>query len=456
MAQVEIYKLRKTVPYEIRKCSAFDFMHKGTAPNPAHYTKEWEGQMQGTLPLTIPGRLMLETPKDYHGGDIKNGDIAVVNGTPFYFDSPEGSKFIELDTFDGDSVREALHVDYGWFVDIQGARPISYDIANICHDIGVPCGYLGEHSASGVFNGNRPFLPGISGEEHLNFLHPQFLKLDEAREFIESLTELSDAEPDKWSRIQNYLRERSPIALQDLQDARAKFAPELLLPEVLRPIYRHIPVDADKLEIAYLAAKIEDLDAEQRSIFNAVTEMGWQCGSVAEIINLTETLDCFELHPALGEEMYGDFRIEYDWGGCVDVINRLEKSEDPEECALAKYVARLNRAFDAGMYGHHAVKEVDGVFTSHGMITTDGSGEPRTVYKDTQDIPAEFLQSIPAPKARENTNGNVRKEERTALGDKPSVLAEIAEARDAARSKSHEPREKTEQVPGKNKTDHDL
>ena len=94
MAHVEIYKLKKTAPQQIRDYSVFDYMAQGVAPDPMHYVKEWAGEMHGTLPLTIPGRLMLEPPKDYYGGDIKNGDIAVVNGTAYYMDRLQGSKFI--------------------------------------------------------------------------------------------------------------------------------------------------------------------------------------------------------------------------------------------------------------------------------------------------------------------------------------------------------------------------
>ena len=401
--------------------------------------------MQGTLPLIIPGRLMLDTPKDYHGGDLKNGDIAVVNGTPFYYNEQEGCKFIELDIFDGRSAREAIHANYGWFVDIQEARPISYEIANACHEIGVPCGYLGEHAASGIFNSNRPFLPGVSGEKHLNFLHPQFLKGDDAQAFIESLSELTETEPDKWIRIQAHLRERNPINLHDLQDAKEQFAPELLLPEVLRPIHKYIPADADKWEVTYLTDKIEFLSEEERSIFNAVVEVGWQCSNVAEIINLTETLDCFELQPAINESMYGDFRIEIDWAACEDIIKRLENSKDPAERALVEHFTLLHRAVDIGMYGYHATQEVGGVFTKEGMLTTGGSGEPRTVYRGVQDLPDDYRETQPTPEIRCNT---VTPAATLAVPDnKPSVLAEIAESR----MKPADPGNKSDPVSSKNK-----
>jgi len=456
MAQVEIYKLRKTVPSKIRDYSLLDFMYEGIAPNPAHYIKEWAGEMHGTLPLTIPGRLMLEPPSDYHGGNIKNGDIAIVNGQPFYSDKLQGAKFVELDTFETDGIRQAIHVKHGWYVDVKGAEAISNDTAILCEDIDVPIGYLGNPSIGGAHTDRRPFLPGVGNEENLNFLHPQFMKGKEAREFICLIEELGDVEVDRWQTISRYLRERSPITLQDLQDVREKFAPKLLLPEVVRPLHKHIPTSADPTEIAYLAAKIESLDAEQRSIFNAVTEIGWQCSDVAEIINLTETLDCFELQPALNETMYGEFRIEADWCACEEVIARLEKSEEPAERALAEHLTLLHRAVDAGMYGHHATKEVGGVFTSQGMLTTEGSGEPRTVYHGIQDIPAEFLTSLTTPEAESHTDvrASPAHSERVASDEKPSVLAEIAEARDAARNKAPEPRENS--TPPKNKSDPDL
>jgi hypothetical protein len=456
MANVEIYKLRKTAPKKVCEYSVFDHMHRGTAPDPAHYIKEWAGEMHGTMPLTIPGRLMTDTPKDYHGGDIKNGDIAVVDGQPYYFDKLEGSKFIELDTFETESIRQAVHVKYGWFVDAGGAEAISNATAITCEEIDVPIGYLGKESDSGVYNDRRPFLPGVAYEENLNFIHPQFLKGDEARAFINLVEDLADVEVDRWNRISRYLCERSPITLQDLQDAREQFAPELLLPEVLQPLYKYIPTDADKGEVAYLAHKIELLDTEQRSIFNAVTEIGWQCGDLTEIINLTETLDCFELQPALNETMYGEFRIVADWDACEEVIGRLEKSEDPAERALVEHFTLLHRAVDAGMYGHHARKEIDGIFTSEGMLTTEGSGEPRAVYRGTEDLPDGYRTTQPSPETGSATAAHAAPGERNSSGDKPSVLAEIAESREKLRNKPQENLDKPNPIRNKKKSGPDL
>jgi len=456
MAHVEIYKLRKTVPPEIRKCSLFDFMNKGQSPDPAHYTKEWEGHMHGTLPLTLSGRLMLNTPKDYHGGDIKNGDIAIVDGMPFYFDKLEGTKFIELDAFETEGIRQAVHVKYGWFVDVRGAEAISNDTAVICEDIDVPIGYLGKESIGGVYNDRRPFLPGVGYEENLNFIHPQFLKGSEAREFIGLVEDLADVGIDRWQHVSQYLRERSPITAQDLQDVMMQFAPELLLPKVLRPLYKYIPTDADKGEIAYLADKVEGLDIAQRNIFNAVTHIGWQCGDVAEIINLTETLDCFELRPALNEDMYGHYRLEQEWEENEPLVSQLEKSENPAEQALAKHIRLLNRAVDEEAYGYHAAKAEGGVFTPYGLLTIEGSGEPREVYRGIQDLPPEYRTVPSTPETGRNTAVQATPAERTAHGDKPSVLAEIAESRERLQNKPPELRDKSDPTLGKKKSDPDL
>jgi hypothetical protein len=58
-------------------------------------------------------------------------------------------------------------------------------------------------------------------------------------------------------------------------------------------------------ELNYLAAKIEALDANEREVFEAVLEAEWHCGSVADIINITENISNFELQPAFNEEQYG-------------------------------------------------------------------------------------------------------------------------------------------------------
>gem|GEM_PF-1377464 len=403
MSQVEIYKLRDTVSPEVRNSSVFDYMGKGDTPDPAHYIKEWAGQMHGTLPLTIPGRLMLEPPEDYHGsGTIQNGDIAVVEGQPYYFDSLQGSKFIALDAFDSSNVRAAQHIQYGGMVDIIRADAIALtdDLAYICGEIGIPCGYLGERSQYGVYNDGKLFLPHVSNESHQYFLHPDFMKGEEARAFIELLTELSTLsegerwDGGQWQNIYTYLRERTPINLQDLQDVRERYAPELLLPAEIRSLSKHIPIDADKAEIAYLDAKASGMNDVQRYTLEAVIEAGWHCDSVAEIINLTENIDCFDLEPsAMNISKYGALRLKNDWEICERAVLQLENSENREDRFLAKYIKLLGKSANTEAYGLRAAKDDGGVFTKYGYITCVRDIE--VIYRGVQDIPAEYSMSEP-------------------------------------------------------------
>jgi len=165
-------------------------------------------------------------------------------------------------------------------------------------------------------------------------------------------------------------------------------------PDELRFLTKHIPPDADRAELEYLAAKIQSMDAEQMKVFGAVVEAGMYCGSVAEIINTTENLDCFNLRPISGEDEYGMRRIEQDADDGMKAFDRLSASDDPNDRALVKHIMILSRAVDDGMYGHHAAKEEGGVFTNQGLLTLENT--PHIIYLGTQDLPDEYRTSQPA------------------------------------------------------------
>ena len=186
-------------------------------------------------------------------------------------------------------------------------------------------------------------------------------------------------------------------------------------PAELRMLSRFITPDADKSELTYLADKISGMDGEQRRIFDAVTETGWYCGSVAEIINVTDNLDCFTLIPAFNEAEYGEYRLMRDWEDSQEAIARLEKSEDPADRALLTCATRLHQWADEETYGYHSMKSSDGMFTEHGFIMAEEI--PKEIYRGIHDLPAGY-RDTPADRAS---------------GDKSSVMAQIAEAREARR-----------------------
>ena len=50
-------------------------------------------------------------------------------------------------------------------------------------------------------------------------------------------------------------------------------------------------------ELNYLASKLDEMSESEYAQFQAGMEMGDHCGSLQEIINLTENLDCYEGYP---------------------------------------------------------------------------------------------------------------------------------------------------------------
>jgi len=216
-------------------------------------------------------------------------------------------------------------------------------------------------------------------------------------------------------------------------------------PAELRSLSKYITPDADKSELAYLADIIAGMDGEQRRLFDAVAESGWHCNNVTEIINMTQSLDCFTLQPAFNESQYGEYRLMRDWEESREAIARLEKSDNSADRALAKHAVLLNRCADEETYGYHAMKDSGGVMTQHGFLVMDEV--PKEIYRGVQDLPAEYRAETAAP---EKPRASV---DRTVPGEKTSVLEQIAEHREAQRT-AGENREIP--APGKKKTEPDL
>jgi len=390
MAEVEIYKLKKTVDPLLRDHGMFEFFGTG-GPFPKNYVREWSGEPNVDNLETLFGCLMLNPPDDYRGGPLDKSDIVVINGEVYFLDRESGYKFEPVD-FDTSGIKDAIHVEYGYYVNTRGAESISRKMAVVCGELDIPIGYFSESDYHGSHKGESSFDPSSNYSYAPAHLHPQFLRGADARDFITLLTELASTE--RWLEIKEFLIESRPVYRQDLESAREQFAPELLLPVELRPLSNVIPADADKSELAFLAAKVRNMDGDQRKVFDAVIEAGRYCGSVGEIINLTENLDCFGLQPSLSESEYGDSRLDRDFHECKAVIDRLENSDDAVERALAKHLTRLERCADEAEYGRQAAEEIGGVFIKQGLLIEKRS--LREVYCSVEDIPAEYRLFAPS------------------------------------------------------------
>ena len=79
-------------------------------------------------------------------------------------------------------------------------------------------------------------------------------------------------------------------------------------------------------ELNYLASKLAEMSDSEYAQFQAGMEMGAHCGSLQEIINLTENLDCYEVYPHIAD--YDDLGRYY--------IEELEVMQIPEH--LQNYI----------------------------------------------------------------------------------------------------------------------
>ena len=106
-------------------------------------------------------------------------------------------------------------------------------------------------------------------------------------------------------------------------------------------------------ELNYLASKLEEMSDSEYAQFQAGMEIGDHCGSLQEIINLTENLDCYEIYPNI--EDYDDLGRYY--------IEELEVMQVPEH--LQNYI-------DYEAYGRDVAMDENGSFTDQGYVRDTG------------------------------------------------------------------------------------
>ena len=106
-------------------------------------------------------------------------------------------------------------------------------------------------------------------------------------------------------------------------------------------------------ELNYLASKLDEMSESEYAQFQAGMEMGDHCGSLQEIINLTENLDCYEVYPDIHD--YDDLGRYY--------IEELDVMQVPEH--LQNYI-------DYEAYGRDVAMDENGSFTDQGYVRDTG------------------------------------------------------------------------------------
>ena len=124
-------------------------------------------------------------------------------------------------------------------------------------------------------------------------------------------------------------------------------------------------------ELNYLASKLDEMSNSEYAQFQAGMEMGDHCGSLQEIINLTENLDCYEVYPDIHD--YDDLGRYY--------IEELDVMQVPEH--LQNYI-------DYEAYGRDVALEESGTFTDQGYVRDTGDSFHEYYDGERGSIPDEY------------------------------------------------------------------
>ncbi|MCL2853365.1 MAG: antirestriction protein ArdA [Defluviitaleaceae bacterium] len=153
--------------------------------------------------------------------------------------------------------------------------------------------------------------------------------------------------------------------------------------------------DVTLSELNYLAAKMSELDENNLDKLDAVIESGRHRGTVgtgkgelADIINIIENLDSFELHNDFDEQRYGEYLLS-EPGNLVDQLKwQLRSSSNLSDNRFVDLVECLRECADAELFGRSMSYENDGEFLSCGYLIEDGSFYE--VYHGPMDIPEKY------------------------------------------------------------------
>lgn len=124
-------------------------------------------------------------------------------------------------------------------------------------------------------------------------------------------------------------------------------------------------------ELNYLASKLDEMSQSEYAQFQAGMELGDHCGSLQEIINLTENLDCYEIYPDI--EDYDDLGRYY--------IEELDVMQVPEH--LKNYI-------DYEAYGRDVAIDENGTFTDQGYVRDTGDRFCEYYDGERGSIPEEY------------------------------------------------------------------
>ena len=124
-------------------------------------------------------------------------------------------------------------------------------------------------------------------------------------------------------------------------------------------------------ELNYLAFKLDNMSQDEYERFQAAMEIGDHTGSIHELINLTENLDCYDIYPDIYD--HDDLGRYY--------IEELDAMQVPEH--LRNYI-------DYEAYGRDIALEESGQFTDLGYVRDTGDSFHEYYDGERGSIPEEY------------------------------------------------------------------
>ena len=124
-------------------------------------------------------------------------------------------------------------------------------------------------------------------------------------------------------------------------------------------------------ELNYLASKLDGMSQDEYERFQAAMEIGNHTGSIQELINLTENLDCYDVYPDIHD--HDDLGRYY--------IEELDAMQVPEH--LRNYI-------DYEAYGRDIALEESGQFTDLGYVRDTGDSFHEYYDGERGSIPEEY------------------------------------------------------------------
>ena len=124
-------------------------------------------------------------------------------------------------------------------------------------------------------------------------------------------------------------------------------------------------------ELNYLASKLDDMTQDDYNRFCAAVSMGDHTGSIQDLINLTENLDCYDIYSDIGDD--DDLGRYY--------LEEVDASQIPDY--LRNYI-------DYEAYGRDIRFSDGGEYTDFGYVRDSGSRFVEFYNGDRDDIPEEY------------------------------------------------------------------